>query len=86
MARGRYRPPKWVTLLLRQPVIEALAVGKVAGTPQLIHILDLNSAGVVDGFPVTARTRQLAIVSTHERMLSQKEGTEFSGCEAAHRG
>jgi hypothetical protein len=56
-------------LLLRQLVVAAAAAGEVAGTPQRNHILDLNSAGVVDGFPVTARTRHLTTGSTHERIL-----------------
>lgn len=73
-------------LLLRQLVIAAATAGEVASTPDRILMIDLDAAGVVDAFTVTASARLFSSSSGHTRMLSQKEGTEFSGCEAALRG
>lgn len=69
-------------LLLRQLVVLATTAGEVASTPSRILIIDLDAVGMVNGFPVTARTRQLTIGSTHERILS-REKQENSGSDGS---
>ena len=63
-------------LLLRLLVVSAATVGEVAGTPQRIPIIDLNAAGVVDRFAVSAHARQLPVDSWHERILPREEGQD----------
>jgi len=73
MACGGCQPPTQMRLLLRQPIVSALAAGEVTGTAERILILDLDSAGVVNAFTVTAHARQLTMSSTHEQMLPRKK-------------
>lgn len=56
----------------------ALAAREVAGTAERNLILDLDSAGVVDGLAVVAHARQLPMNFWHERILPRQE--EPCGC------
>jgi hypothetical protein len=73
-------------LLLRQLVVSAVTAGEVAGTAERIFILDFDAASAVNALPVAASARLFSRSSGHARMLSQNEGTEFSGREAVFRG
>ena len=82
MGCGGCQPRTRVRLFLRQLVVAAAAAGEVAGTPQRNFTLDLNSAGVVDGFPVTAHARQFTTGSTHERILPREKEQDWAIQEA----
>ena len=62
-----------------QPVVAALTAGEVARTAEPSLVLNQAAPGVVNALGVAAPARLFPLASRHTRMLSQEEGTEFSG-------